>query len=548
MEPSKDSPSESLTLGSKRKRPEFGSSTISKMARTNGRMLFCSCQHGCCKCCFGRSAEDPNHLNFLRSMTPRRIMFYSTGEWSDFPESVTSLLVKAFRDKTSAVKIPISGSCYLFDFLSMVLINLENGGQRSVSWIDESDNCFFPNSFFDGDSFPVSRLNIKNITVMDVKVPASATDSAGTRDQSEAGDAPSVAPYGSGFCEVDVVKTKIMEEAIRENRASPVSVNQTSSVDTLCSELVKLERHSRDFIEVARTFLSGLCNFAHSTSVMGIYRYTPKNSSALARQENFKQQVMSTRCRRGNANMRCGWFGTSSEQVFKILLHGFTSGTEVSEGAAHGTGVYLMPENCSFASVKYCDVDENGAQCVVLCQIVMGNMEKVPAGSKQSSPSNLEFDSGVDDLLQPNCYVIWGAHTTTHIHPEYIVSFKLSPTVREYLAGLKDVKVNDNTMKRDLENVPINYPASRPRSPWMSLTLLFAEIKDKVSPLAMELLNLHHREYKNKMISREELVKKMRLIVGDPVMISTLKRLQQNPSSFPSQPVNDKSCRGWNQM
>ena len=59
----------------------------------------------------------------------------------------------------------------------------------------------------------------------------------------------------------------------------------------------------------------------------------------------------------------------------------------------------------------------------------MGNMEPVHPGSRQCHPSSEDFDSGVDDLLNPKHYIIWDMNMNTHIHPEYVVSFKVSPRV-----------------------------------------------------------------------------------------------------------------------
>lgn len=56
-------------------------------------------------------------------------------------------------------------------------------------------------------------------------------------------------------------------------------------------------------------------------------------------------------------------------------------------------------------------------------------MELVRPGSRQCHPSREEFDSGVDDLQNPKYYIIWNMNMNTHIYPEYVVSFKVSPRV-----------------------------------------------------------------------------------------------------------------------
>lgn len=79
-----------------------------------------------------------------------------------------------------------------------------------------------------------------------------------------------------------------------------------------------------------------------------------------------------------------------------------------------------------FFSASYYDVDENGFQYVILCRVIMGNIEVVHPGSKQVHPSCESYDSGVDDLNDPKHYIVWGMKKNTHIYPLYAVGFKVS--------------------------------------------------------------------------------------------------------------------------
>ena len=81
-------------------------------------------------------------------------------------------------------------------------------------------------------------------------------------------------------------------------------------------------------------------------------------------------------------------------------------------------------------SVGLCDVDEKGVQYMLLCRMILGNMEAVEPGSQETFPSSEIYDSGVDDCSNPKCFVMWPSHLSTHIRLEYLVSFKLSPDVR----------------------------------------------------------------------------------------------------------------------
>lgn len=77
-------------------------------------------------------------------------------------------------------------------------------------------------------------------------------------------------------------------------------------------------------------------------------------------------------------------------------------------------------------SATYCDVDENGVRYVILCRVIMGNVEVVHPGSKQVHPSCESYDTGVDDLNDPRHYIVWGTKKNTHVYPQYAVSFKIS--------------------------------------------------------------------------------------------------------------------------
>lgn len=77
-----------------------------------------------------------------------------------------------------------------------------------------------------------------------------------------------------------------------------------------------------------------------------------------------------------------------------------------------------------------CDVD-NGIRCVVLCRVILGDVEVVLPGSKQHYPSAECYDTGVDNLENPTHYVVWSMNMKTHIYPEFAVSFKKSPNAED---------------------------------------------------------------------------------------------------------------------
>lgn len=72
------------------------------------------------------------------------------------------------------------------------------------------------------------------------------------------------------------------------------------------------------------------------------------------------------------------------------------------------------------------EADEKGEKHVILCQVMLGEMERIEAGSEQFKPSSGDYDSGVDDLQNPRFYVVWSENINQTILPEFIVSFTSS--------------------------------------------------------------------------------------------------------------------------
>ncbi|XXG40850.1 hypothetical protein AAC387_Pa01g1465 [Persea americana] len=229
------------------------------------------------------------------------------------------------------------------------------------------------------------------------------------------------------------------KEATAENVTGILSVLR---FDGLADKLVQLNRKEKIYEEVQQSFLTGFGASVTPNSVLCIHRFVPKDGAAHARQRKFWDQAEITRRLQRDANLLRGWLGTSKEGVVGILRNGFGRSGGPSVGMAYGAGVYIASEHCSHVSVKFCDVDENDLQHMVYCLIIMGRMKQVQWGSEQFQPSSEDFDSCVDDIQNPSLYMIRTTHMNTHIHPEFLVTFKLSPTHRKHLAGLNNICSN----------------------------------------------------------------------------------------------------------
>ncbi|XP_020597743.1 probable inactive poly [ADP-ribose] polymerase SRO1 [Phalaenopsis equestris] len=60
----------------------------------------------------------------------------------------------------------------------------------------------------------------------------------------------------------------------------------------------------------------------------------------------------------------------------------------------------------------------------------------------------------------------------------------------------------------------------------MPFSMLFAAISTKVPAKDVDLVNKYYEEFKRRKINRLELVKRLRHIIGDKLLISTIARLQ----------------------
>ncbi|CAN6310836.1 unnamed protein product [Urochloa humidicola] len=458
-----------------------------------------------CNCCCTRPNLANDCVNFLKSGAPSRIMYYKQGSWHNFPEQIMKSLIEEFRGNKSSVVSVMDDEPILVDFLSMTLVNLKTRKQRSVAWFDDTGKRFFPSLFFDEESDEMTKGDSGNVdsTAQGIMVDKAANSPP------------------------EVVKQVVLE-------SNPPIPEKPSTVDVLRKKITSVERGSESFLFVQDLFLSGMGPFATPSNILHIHRYSPNDITAQCRFEAFERQMKSTKEARGDANVRYGWLGSRKNDIIRILINGLGTTANPVEKAGLSAGVYLSPENRAFTSVGLCDVDEKGVQYMLLCRMILGNMEAVEPGSQESFPSSEIYDSGVDDCSNPKCYVMWPSHLSTHIRLEYLVSFKLVPKVRHYLLDLKGLWFHPSPKEVALD-ISTLHPVmcetgEGPNSPWISFSVLFGVIQDNISSVAKELLFHHYEELKESIISREEMVKKMIIIVGEKILLEALKKLHYCPS------------------
>lgn len=463
----------------------------------------------------GSSSDAPAHsccaqpnlandcVNYLKSEVPSRVVFYKQGSWCDFPEQIMNSLVDGFKGDKSSVVVVMDDQPLLVDFLSMTLVNLKTRKQRSVAWLDGTDKWFFPSAFFDEE--------VDESTKLDTSI---------------------VVGGAQGLIGGKVVKSppEVVKQVVIET--SPPVLQNPCVVDILRKKIVPVERGSESFLFVQNLFLSGMGSFAMPNNILHIHRYSPKDISAQCRLEAFERQMRLTREKFGDANARYGWLGSRKQDIVGVLINGFVSTGKTTHNADMGAGIYLSPENRAFTSVGLCDVDEKGVQYMLLCRAILGNMGAIKAGSQEEFLSI--YDSGVDNCSNPNYYMMWPSHLRTHICLEYLISFRLAPKVQEYLLRLKglwlcpppkEVIVDLSTLQ------PVTCKSGEgPTSPWISFRVLFETIQDSIPSVARELLFYHYEELKENKITREEMVKKMTIIVGEKLLVDSLMKLNYDPS------------------
>lgn len=494
------------------------------------------------------------YANFMTSGIPKRVLFYQNGEWIDFPDSLVGSITKDLRVKKANIEVELDGSRFLLDFLHMSQLDLEMGSQKTIAWIDDTGRCFFPEIFADeccqhkcgkhgeqmyADSCAPHELKLQleiDINGVDLR---ECTAESNTLDNQQNDKKPS-SNHLVGAAEDShrrVLDGKVADT--NEVNQQIISVTEMSDPESL-----------------KQIFLVGMGPIV-GTEIVSLYRC----SSALmqARFELFQKQAEIIKSYRGDANVRYAWLAVPKGKLSSITEYGVGTCGLLSNKSTYGTGVHLSSANYAHISAKYCDVDENGVRHMVFCRVIMGSMECVEPGSAQMQPSRQEFDSGVDDIENPVHYVVWTINVNTHIYPEFVVSFKVPTNIQGNVsAGSKVAESgitislhprvnldpsgvdpgNDNG-KPEADNggsqgkVPSmgsNTPRV-PRSPWMPFPMLFAAISKKVAPEDMDMINHHYNLFRVKKITREDFIKKLRVLVSDDLLRSTITCLQSNAST-----------------
>ncbi|PHT58605.1 hypothetical protein CQW23_00968 [Capsicum baccatum] len=508
-----------------------------------------------------RKSTLKNYSNFMRSGLPQRVLFHQNGEWNDFPQDIVRIVKEDFRAKKAVIEVNFGGFHVILDILYMVQVNLVTGLEKPIAWIDEAGGCFFPDlgliSSKTHDYFEIRSQRTESAAEPDMATKIKLHLEIDINRPNNCNLEECVEESNVGFKRIKIHSFKDNQEfAVDQNSDPKMDVveenlqNQESLSPKLEDTLKLVDEES-----VKTMFARGM----NTTSMVDMVNVSQCSSKYMRnRLELFEKQVEITQKYRGKSNVRYAWLAASKEVVSTIMNYGLMHGVRGLKPNL-GVGVHLIALDYASKSAASFDIDENGVRYMVLCRVILGNEELLHFGSQQSYPSSEKYDSGVDDLEIPTYYTIWNMNMNTHIYPEYVVSFKMSsgaegvPIKEESRFDVSGVTTQGSEEQLDLNKLPIelgncqqyqsvgDVPQSHgvgvgtnktPKSPWMPFSMLFEAISAKVSRKDLKLVHAHYDLFRSKEISRNDFIKKLRVIVGDQLLKSTITNLQCKPPSW----------------
>ncbi|KAG7638584.1 Poly(ADP-ribose) polymerase catalytic domain [Arabidopsis thaliana x Arabidopsis arenosa] len=371
---------------------------------------------------------------YKKTGVPKRVMFHENGEWIDLPDHILCDIRNDLEAKRATIEFNWCGRHFLLDFLHMYRLDLETGVKTQLAWIDIAGKCFFPETFdtlerdgchhirgedpeqhdqreiklhieIDVNSGELPRLNLNVVT----------DESGDNMDDFQAVQRSSNGPN---------------DEASEDScsRELDDAVEKWDKTETDRFSGVKPAEEELDKDAVKQMFALGAATLGHVES-LDVYQFS--SEIAKARLSLFQKQADITKKHRGDANIRYAWVPAKKEVLSAVMMHGLGVGGAFIKKSMYGVGVHAA--NCPYFSARYCDIDDNGVRHMVLCRVIMGNMEPLRGDNTQYFTGGEEYDNGVDDVESPKHYLIWNMNMNTHIYPEFVVSFKLSiPNAEAY--------------------------------------------------------------------------------------------------------------------
>ncbi|KAL1192543.1 Inactive poly [ADP-ribose] polymerase RCD1 [Cardamine amara subsp. amara] len=487
---------------------------------------------------------------FKKTGIAKRVMIYENGEWNDLPDHVICAIQNELAEKRAAIEFEWSGHSFILDFLHMHRLDLETGAKTPLAWIDMGGKCFFPEIYESDERTNCCRRNYveepKQYAPHDIKLCLEIDVNAGESPRlnleecsDESGDNMDDVPAVQGS------SNGLYDDAAEgsSSRKVEAAVSKWDETDARVSGIKPAGTELLDKDAVKKMFALGTAVVGDVT-VLDVGRFA--SEFAEARLALFQKQVEITKKHRGYANVRYAWLPAKREVLSAVMIQGLGVSGAFIRKSIYGVGIHLTAADCPYFSARYCDIDENEVRYMVLCRVIMGNMELLRGDKAQFFSGGEEYDNGVDDFENPKNYVVWNINMNTHIFPEFVVKFKLSvpPNAEGNLVAKLD---NSGVTLEGSKDLPppqldsnqgavgsgsansVGSSTTRPKSPWMPFPTLFAAISHKIAEKDMSLITADYQQLREKKITRADFVRKLRVIVGDNLLRSTITSLQNQP-------------------
>ena len=101
--------------------------------------------------------------------------------------------------------------------------------------------------------------------------------------------------------------------------------------------MMKIGEESKEHRLIKNQFLTGMKQLANDINVVAIHKNIRSTLYMQARFNAFKSCIDAVRERRGDRNVKYGWYGASKQEILHIISYGFCR----CNGQSHGVGVYL---------------------------------------------------------------------------------------------------------------------------------------------------------------------------------------------------------------
>ncbi|KAG9140474.1 hypothetical protein Leryth_016201 [Lithospermum erythrorhizon] len=298
------------------------------------------------------------------------------------------------------------------------------------------------------------------------------------------------------YIEDQFSSTVMDREPIQGNDSDEAESSPASSFDpfNIFREhgMIRLQEGDLEHDNVVRDVQTSLRRaYGVGVSVLGVHTKGFSGLTArLIRTFQINVDAVAKKCS-GDANVKDAWYGGSKYEICRMVSNGFICKNDGMQG------IQLSPVQYPFQSIMSAEEDENGMKHILLCRVILGNMKIVQPGTQHFDPcSNESFDSGVDSLVEPTRYIIWNAYMNSHIFPSAIISFK-------FPAG------------NSIQYVP--------KSPFMRIIALMNVLSNYLRPSQMADIGRYHKSFLEKKISRDQMVKHIRLIAGDELLRTVIR-------------------------